>query len=125
MKANWNRRDFIKNSSAATLAALAAGAPVAGLLSSCGKAKKKMVDTSADTVILLWLAGGMAHTETFDPKRYTPYEKGLEGNRVLSTFQSFPTALDGIRFSDGLQSIGSVMDKGTLIRSYVAADMGH
>lgn len=125
MKANWNRRDFIKKSSAATLAALAAGAPVAGLLSGCGKGKKIAADTSADTVILLWLAGGMAHTETFDPKRYTPYEKGLEGNRVLSTFKSLPTALDGIQFSDGLQSIGSVMDKGTLIRSYVAADMGH
>ena len=125
MKANWNRRDFIKKSSAATLAALAAGAPVAGLLSGCGKGKKIAANTSADTVILLWLAGGMAHTETFDPKRYTPYENGLEGNRVLSTFKSFPTALDGIQFSDGLQSIGSVMDKGTLIRSYVAADMGH
>ena len=125
MKANWNRRDFIKKSGAATLAALAAGAPVASMLSGCGKGKKVLGDTSADTVILLWLAGGMAHTETFDPKRYTPYENGLEGNRVLSTFESFPTALDGIRFSDGLQSIGSVMDKGTLIRSYVAADMGH
>ncbi len=125
MKANWNRRDFIKKSSAATLAALAAGAPVAGLLSGCGKGKKIAADTSADTVILLWLAGGMAHTETFDPKRYTPYENGLEGNRVLSTFKSLPTVLDGIQFSDGLQSIGSVMDKGTLIRSYVAADMGH
>ena len=125
MKANWNRRDFIKKSSAATLAALAAGAPVAGLLSGCGKGKKIAADTSADTVILLWLAGGMAHTETFDPKRYTPYENGLEGNRVLSTFKSLPTVLDGIQFSDGLQSIGNVMDKGTLIRSYVAADMGH
>lgn len=125
MKANWNRREFIKKSSAATLAALAAGAPVASLLTGCGKGRKIATNTSADTVILLWLAGGMAHTETFDPKRYTPYEKGLEGNRVLSTFESFPTALDGIRFSDGLQSIGSVMDKGTLIRSYVAADMGH
>ena len=84
-----------------------------------------MGDTSADTVILLWMAGGMAHTETFDPKRYTPFEKGMEGNRVLSTFKSVPTKLDGISFSEGLQSIGNVMDKGTIIRSYVAADMGH
>ncbi|MBA4057752.1 MAG: hypothetical protein C0490_23760, partial [Marivirga sp.] len=52
-------------------------------------------------------------------------EKGMEGNRVLSTFKSVPTALDGIHFSEGLQSIGNVMDKGTLIRSYVAADLGH
>ena len=125
MQSNWNRRDFIKRSSLATLAALAAGAPVPSILSGCNAKKKTPNDSTADTVILLWMAGGMAHTETFDPKKYTPFEKGMEGNSVLSTFPSLPTALDGIHFSEGLQSIGSVMDKGALIRSYVAADMGH
>ena len=122
MKATWNRREFLKRSSAATLAALAASAPVASILNGCRS--QHAGKPTADTVILLWMAGGMAHTETFDPKRYTPFEKGMEGNRVLSTFKSLPTALDGIHFSEGLQAIGSVMDKGTLIRSYVAADMG-
>ncbi len=122
MNADWNRREFIKKSSAATLAAFAANAPFARMLNGYGS--KPPLNTSADTVILLWMAGGMAHTETFDPKKYTPFEKGIEGNRVLSTFPSFPTAIDGIQFSEGLQSIGSVMDKGTLIRSYKAADMG-
>ncbi len=111
----------MQRASAATMAALAAGAPVSNILSSC----KPGASSRADTVILLWMAGGMAHTETFDPKKFTPFEKGMEGNRVLSTFKSVPTILDGIHFSDGLQSIGGVMDKGTLIRSYVAADMGH
>ncbi len=124
MKNNWNRREFIKKSSAATMAALAATAPVASLLSGCSLFGKG-ANSSADSVILLWMAGGMAHTETFDPKKYTAYEKGMEGNSVLSTFKSLPTALDGIQFSEGLQSIGSVMNKGSLIRSYVAADMGH
>jgi hypothetical protein len=124
MRNTWNRREFLKTASQATLAALAAGAPVSSLLTSCSKTKR--VDTStADTVILLWMAGGMAHTETFDPKKYTPFEKGMEGQRVLSTFPSAPTVLDGIHFSEGLQEIGKVMDKGTIIRSYVAADLGH
>lgn len=95
---------------------------MAGMLNGC---KAEGARASADTVILLWMAGGMAHTETFDPKKFTAYEKGMEGNRVLSTFPSLPTALDGISFSEGLQSIGKIMDKGTLIRSYVAADLGH
>jgi hypothetical protein len=125
MKGSWNRRDFIKATSAATLAALAAGPPVASLLTGCSPQSKVARNSTADTVILLWMAGGMAHTETFDPKRYTAFEKGMEGNSVLSTFKSYPTALDGINFSEGLQSIGSVLDRGTLIRSYVAADMGH
>lgn len=121
LDANWNRREFLKKTSAATLAALAAGSPLS-MLSSCSKDKIK---SKADTIILLWMAGGMAHTDTFDPKRYTPFEKGMEANSVLSTFKSLPTALDGVQFSDGLQSIGSVMNLGTIIRSYVAADLGH
>jgi hypothetical protein len=118
---NWNRREFLKKASAATLAALAAGAP-ASFLTSCNR---KKIQSKADTVILLWMAGGMAHTDTFDPKRYTPFEKGMEANTVLSTFKSVPTAVDGVSFSEGLQTIGSVMNLGTIIRSYVAADLGH
>jgi hypothetical protein len=32
--------------------------------------------------------------------------------------------VDGIRFSEGLERLASVMDRGTLIRSYTAADLG-
>jgi len=55
MKATWNRREFLKRSSAATLAALAAGAPVAGLLDGCRT--RPDLKPSADAVILLWMAG--------------------------------------------------------------------
>lgn len=125
MKTNWNRREFLQKTSAATLAAMAAGAPMSSLLSGCKTRQPGQTNGTADTVILLWMAGGMAHTETFDPKRYTSYETGMDPNRVLSTFKPVPTVLDGVNFSDGLQSIGKVMDKGTLIRSYIAADLGH
>jgi len=111
----------LKRTSAATLSAMAAGAPLTQFLASCNR---KKVNSKADTVILLWMAGGMPHTETFDPKKFTPFTKGMEANSVLSTFNSVPTVLDGISFSEGLESIGKVMDKGTLIRSYVAADLG-
>src|ERR1700712_4975050 len=122
MSNEWNRREFLKRSSAATMAALAAGVPMTSFLTSCNS---KKINAKADTVILLWMAGGMAHTDTFDPKKFTPYTKGMEANSVLSTFKSVPTALDGVFFSEGLENIGKVMDKGTVIRSYVAADMGH
>ncbi len=121
MNQGWNRREFLQKTGAATLAAFAAGMPVS-MVSSCSKPK---LTSTADTVILLWMAGGMAHTDTFDPKKYTPFEKGMEANDVLSTFPSQPTSLDGVSFSDGLENIGSVMHLGTLIRSYVAADLGH
>ncbi len=78
----------------------------------------------ADSMILLWMAGGMAQTETFDPKRYTPYETGLASEKVLSTFPSIPTAVDGVRLSKGLEKIGGVLDRGTLIRSHRVGDLG-
>ncbi|HVV74251.1 MAG TPA: DUF1501 domain-containing protein, partial [Verrucomicrobiae bacterium] len=79
---------------------------------------------TADTVIVLWMGGGMAHTETFDPKRYTPYEKGMASSTFLSTFPSIDTSVDHIKFSAGLERLAKVMDRGTLIRSYTAGDLG-
>jgi len=114
-----DRRQFLKHSTAATLAALTGSSP--RLL---GSEARKKIEPTADTLILLWMAGGMAQTEAFDPKAYTPYESGLESKRVLSTFPSIPTAVDGIRLSQGLERIGSVMDRGTLIRSHRVGDLG-
>jgi len=57
-----NRRDFLKTASAATLAALAAGEPSLSVAADATPLAK------ADAVIVLWMGGGMAHTETFDPK---------------------------------------------------------
>lgn len=117
----YNRRQFLKTASTATLSALAAGYPRA-LFSSEPAAQK--ITPTADRLIVLWMAGGMAHTETFDPKRYAPYEKGMKSAQMLSTFPSIDTAVDNIKFSQGLEKLGAVMDRGTLIRSYTAGDLG-
>jgi hypothetical protein len=118
--ARHTRREFIETASAATLAALAAGYPHA---QQPPAGEEKIVPT-ADTVIVLWMAGGMAHTETFDPKRYTSFSSGLEPQQVLSTFPAIDTAVDNIKFCEGLEHIGGVIDRGTLIRSYTAGDLG-
>ncbi len=112
-----NRRDFI-NTSAAALAALACGEPAAAL--SAGKRP----EARADTIILLWMAGGMAQTETFDPKKYTPFESGLESAQVLSTFPSIDTVVDNIKLSQGLEKVSQVMDRATLIRSHRVGSLG-
>jgi hypothetical protein len=114
-----DRRDFLKYASAATLGAMTAGAPRIARADEI-----ETIEPTADTLIILWMAGGMAHTETFDPKRYREYETGLSSSAVLSTFKSSPTVVDGIEFSEGLEKIGRVMDRGTLIRTYVGADLG-
>ena len=79
---------------------------------------------TADTLVVLWMAGGMASTETFDPKRYTPFAPGVRTADVLSTFPAIDTSVDPIKISQGLERIARVMDRGTLIRTFQAADLG-
>ena len=119
MNSLHSRRDFLKAASAATISALASAAPRL-----FAAPPEERILPTADTIIVLWMAGGMAHTETFDPKRYAPFTKGMDPQGVLSTFPSIPTAVDGVRFSEGLEQIASVMDRGTLIKTAVAEDLG-
>ncbi len=113
-----SRRHFLRASASATLSALASKEPQ---LLGAGKPK---LAPKADSMILLWMAGGMAQTETFDPKRYTPYSAGLPSKEVLSTFPSVPTVLDGVQLSKGLEGVGKVLDRGTLLRSHRVGDLG-
>ena len=112
-----SRREFIGTTAAGTLAALSGREPV------LARSQQKIAPT-ADAIIVLWMAGGMAQTETFDPKRYTPFERGVKVADVLSTFPTIPTVVDHIKFTQGLEQIGSVMDRGTVIRTFMAADLG-
>jgi len=116
-----SRRDFLKAAGAATLATLSAGAPRATRATQ--EAQARLAPT-ADTCILLWMAGGMAHTETFDPKRHTEFRPGVQATDIVSTFPAIDTAVDQIKFSQHLEHLAQVMDRGTLIRSHVFGDMG-
>jgi hypothetical protein len=113
------RRDFLKKLALASSAAWMSGAPQ--LVHGKGIQNPS---ATADACILLWMAGGMAAPETFDPKRYAPFEKGMAVDSVLSTFPAIDTAVDNIKICRGLESIASVMDRGTLIRSAVQPDLG-
>lgn len=119
----WRRRDFLQTTGAATLAAMAAGAPRPSRAEDAESTVHP--EPTADTCILLWMAGGMAAPETFDPKRYAPFEVGLAAEQIISTFPAIDTAVDGIRISEGLENIAGVLDRGTLIRSHVLPDLGH
>lgn len=114
-----NRRNFLKTASAATLGALAAG-PSRRLMAQ----EAPPLTATADQCIILWMGGGMASTETFDPKLYTPFEVGLDPAKVLSTFPAIDTVVDNIKISEGLPEIAKVMDRMSLIRTYTAADLG-
>ncbi|MFZ9746057.1 MAG: DUF1501 domain-containing protein [Opitutaceae bacterium] len=115
------RRDFLKQLAAASAAAWSTGMPQAVRANSAPVAHPP---AKADACILLWMAGGMAAPDTFDPKRYLPFEKGLEVARMLSTFPAIDTVVDGLKICQGLEHIAQVMDRATLLRSAVQPDLG-
>ncbi|MBI1312461.1 DUF1501 domain-containing protein [bacterium] len=117
------RREFLGKLAAASTATLMAAAPRA--LSAFDGDAIEHPQPTADACIVLWMAGGMAAPDTFDPKRYLPFEPGTPVEKVLSTFPAIDTAVDNIKICEGLEKIGSVMDRATLIRSAVQPDLGH
>ena len=119
---DWTRRDFLRGMTAAALTTLAAREPRPA---SANEQPVNHPHPTADTCILLWMAGGMAAPETFDPKRYTPFMVGVPSEKILCTFPAIPTAVDNIKISEGLENIAGVMDRATLIRSHVVADLGN
>ncbi len=113
------RRRFLKQLSAASAAAWMAGAPRAMA------AEETAPGATADSCILIWMAGGMAAPDNLDPKSYEPFEVGKPMDKVYSTFPAIDTAVDNIKIAEGLEQIASVMDRATMIRSHVQPDLGH
>lgn len=110
MSNRLTRRGFIGRSTAA-LGAFA----VTEMLDRLKAAEK--VEAKADSVIFIWLPGGVSQMETWDPKPFTPYRQGMRGSELLSTCESIPTAVDGLRLGAGLPHMAQVMQHATVIRS--------
>ncbi|MCU0872737.1 MAG: DUF1501 domain-containing protein [Pirellulaceae bacterium] len=118
------RRDFLKQLAAAGTAALMAGES-RRLFAAPGSEAIEQPVPKADACIVLWMAGGMAAPDTFDPKRYVPFAAGTPVAKIESTFPAIDTAVDQIKITEGLENIARVMDRATLIRSHVLPDLGH
>src|SRR5262245_20691617 len=118
------RRDFLRAMAAASAAALMAGEPKL-LRAGAAAPTIEHPKAKADSCILLWMGGGMAAPETFDPKRYQPFQVGLPVEKVMSTFPAIDTVVDNIKICQGLENIAKVMDRATLIRSHFLPDLGH
>lgn len=116
------RRDFLKSLAAASTAALSCSAPRE--LVATEQHGLEPPQATADACILLWMGGGMAAPDTFDPKRYEPFREGLPVAEMLSTFPAIDTAVSGLQICQGLEHIAQIMDRATLIRSAVQEDLG-
>jgi hypothetical protein len=72
----------------------------------------------AKSIIHIYLPGGMAHQESFDPKPYAPIEYRGE----MGTVQ---TKLDGVLFNELLKQTAQVADKITVCRSMTRGEAAH
>lgn len=117
------RRRFLQQLMLGSTAALMAGEPRRLLAAPNGDVVIQP-KAKADSCILLWMGGGMAAPDTFDPKKYVPFEPGVPVAKVESTFPAIDTVVDHIKITQGLEQIAQVMDRGTLVRSHVLPDLG-
>lgn len=70
------------------------------------------------SVILLWMAGGPSHLDTWDPKPDRPSE-----NR--GPFSTIGTKLPGVRICEHLPKMAGMLDRFTLLRSVNARGSNH
>ena len=83
-----------------------------------GEKQFQSVEGTAKSVIFIFLPGGMAQQESFDPKPHAPLEyRGPLG--------SIDTSLTGVRFSSLFEKTAKIADKLTVIRSLTHGEAAH
>jgi uncharacterized protein (DUF1501 family) len=82
------------------------------------RAEEAVAEAKAQSLIHIFLPGGIAAQESFDPKPLAPIEyRGPLG--------SIPTKLDGVRFSELLKDTAGIADKITVVRSFTHGEAAH
>ncbi len=76
------------------------------------------IPAKAKSIIHIFLPGGIAHQETFDPKPYSPIEYRGEMGTI-------PTKIPGEVFCETLPQTAQIADKITVIRSFSHGEAAH
>lgn len=97
-----NRRHFLKSSATLALSQSLMATPAPAIPR--GK---------AEHVISIWLGGGMAQTDTFDPKRVGDPKT----NQAGSYYPSIETAVPGVRVCEHLSRVAPLMEQVTAVRT--------
>ncbi|MFT5468840.1 MAG: hypothetical protein ACI8UO_003952 [Verrucomicrobiales bacterium] len=75
-------------------------------------------DGVAKSVIHIYLPGGMAHQESWDPKPYAPAE-------YRGPFKAINTKVDGLQFGEKMVEMAKIADKITVIHSMTHREAAH
>lgn len=103
------RREFLRASAAATSLALASSSSATPLLAADAAPALR---GKADACIFLWLGGGAAQIDTFDPKR-----RGDGKKKAGSYYDAIPTAIRGEQVCEHLPRVADRLDRCILVRT--------
>lgn len=99
----FSRRDLLRVGSVGISASLWPGAARAS--------EETATEPKARSVILLWMAGGVTHHDSLDPKPESPEE-------IRGTLATIATKLPGVHFAESCPNLARVADKFCLVRSF-------
>ncbi len=111
----FSRRGFL------TVGACGFGLTLADFFRMKARAEQKFyapIEAQADSIIHIFLPGGLAHQESFDPKPYAPVE-------YRGDMKAIPTKLSGEVFCETLPKTAQIADKITVIRSMTHGEAAH
>jgi hypothetical protein len=109
----FSRREFLR------IGALGLGGmTLPGLLASQAQSAELGKALTGKSVVLLFLQGGPAHIEFFDPKMTAPVE-------IRSITGEVKTKTPGITFGGTFPKLAAMTDKFSIVRSYASRNSGH
>ena len=106
-----SRRAFLGGSLGSLMGLLLA--PRLGALNA---AESAAAPATARSMIVLWLAGGPSHVDTFDPK---------PGRLSGGSFKAIPTAIPGVSLSEHLPQVAAIADRLAIVRSITSNEGNH
>ena len=115
------RRNVVSRRGFLTVGAMGFGVTLSDYFRLTARADQKnyeAIKAKADSVIHIFLPGGIAHQETFDPKPFAPIEYRGE-------IPPIATKIDGEQFSQTLTQTAQVADKLTVIRGMTHGEAAH
>jgi hypothetical protein len=107
-----DRRAFVKGCGRSALAAAGASLLPRALHADETSERAKPPLGKADACIFIWLGGGAAQIDTFDPK-----ERGDGRKKPGSYYDAIDTAVAGIQVTEHLKRLAPLMDRCVLLRT--------
>ena len=102
-----NRRHFLRSAAALTASPLFAAESSPSVVS--------FPKGNAEHCIFIWLGGGMAQMDTFDPKK--PGNNKATPKLAGSLYTSIDTAVPNVQVCEHLKNVAPLMDRMTVVRT--------